>query len=160
MYPWLFASSKRRLNYGGNENLSGSVRILWTPVRKKITVDYCLLGLIGFECPHIRKVTKNSWKLWSKHSCLSHAYNNIANRLNSVSLTINMHAWSLSSIRLIVNEMELSLLSTLFVATAGTQWKWIRLIKLWKCKHYFKQAERCYFCLIFPYWGVIWKCRI
>ena len=36
-----------------------------------------------------------------------------------------LHAW------LIVNEMELSLLSNLLLATAGSQWKRIRLIKLW-----------------------------
>ena len=50
---------------------------------------------------------------------------------------------------LIVNETELSLLSTLFVATAGSRWKRTRLIKLWKCKHYFKQTELCYSWLIF-----------
>ena len=26
-----------------------------------------------------------------------------------------------------------------------SQWKRIRLIKLWKCKHYFKQTELCYY---------------
>ena len=53
-------------------------------------------------------------------------------------------------LRLFVNEMELSLLSTLFVATAGTQRKRIRLIKLWKCKQYFKQTELCHSLLNFP----------
>ena len=46
---------------------------------------------------------------------------------------------------LIVNKTELSLLLILVVATAGSQWKRICLIKLWKCKHYFKQIELCYF---------------
>ena len=51
---------------------------------------------------------------------------------------------------LIVNETEISLLSTLFVATVGSQWKRTRLIKLWKFKHYLKQTELCYSWLIFP----------
>ena len=38
---------------------------------------------------------------------------------------------------LIVNETELSLLSTLYVATAVSQWKRTRLIKLCKCKQNF-----------------------
>ena len=59
--------------------------------------------------------------------------------------------------RLIVNETELSLLSILHVAMAGTQWKRIRLIKLWKCKHYFKQTELCHSLLIFPDLGVSMK---
>ena len=42
-----------------------------------------------------------------------------------------------------------------FVTTAGSQWKRIRLIKLWKCKLHFKQTELCYSWLIFPDWGVI-----
>ena len=65
----------------------------------------------------------------------------------------SLHAW------LIVNETELSLLSNLLFATTGTQWKRIRLLKLWKCKGYFKQTELCYSSLIFPDWGVIWKGR-
>ena len=52
---------------------------------------------------------------------------------------------------LIFNETELSLLSTLFVATAGSQWKRTRLINLWECKPYFKQTELCYSWLIFSW---------
>ena len=75
-------------------------------------------------------------------------YNSLSKEINRVDKRLTqkderLHAW------LIVNETELSLLSTLFVASSGSQWKRIRLIKLWKYKHYFKQTELCYSLLIF-----------
>ena len=69
-------------------------------------------------------------------------WSTFSGRFHTVSFTMQSHDQNSTS--------SLSLLSILLFAMAGSQWKRICLLKLWKCKGYFKQTELCHSLLIFP----------